>query len=651
MKTIKLLSVFAFIFINVACNAQEDISAHTKSKSAIKCFNKAIEYMEQGQKERAVDEANKAITYDANFLEAYLLLAEIYDFWGDFEASYKNYEKVFEIDATYDIYLSLKLAINSYNLAKYEEAKTYIDFYYDNADTAKNRTFDSFRLKRFIYFAENAYKNPVNFEPVNLGPGVNTSFDEYWPSLSADEEILVITRQIPINPNNPSRNQESMQEDLFVSTKNPETNTFAQAKPLPGDVNTKLNEGAQCISADGKTCIITACNRPDGVGSCDLYIMFLKNNKWTDPQCLKSVNSPGWDSNPTLSSDGKMLYFASSRGGGYGRTDIWQVEIDAQGNALSPVENIGKTINTEAEEVSPFIHPDGKTLYFASQGHPGMGDLDLFYSRMDDKNNWGTPKNIGYPINTNGEERSLIVNAKGDIAMFASTREQGKGLDIYYFEIPEEAKPVTVTYVKGYVYDIKTNKRLEADCQLLDLATGETVVELLSDDVTGEYMVCLPIDKDYAFNVSKKGYLFYSGNFSLTNLKNPEEPYILNIPLKPIEDGITVIMKNIFFDFNSFELLPESYVELNRVVEYMNTNPTMKIEIGGHTDNVGTQAYNKTLSENRAKSVYTYLIGKGIDKTRLSYKGYDFSMPIATNDTEEGRGLNRRTEFKVISTK
>ncbi|MDD3741429.1 MAG: OmpA family protein, partial [Bacteroidales bacterium] len=457
------------------------------------------------------------------------------------------------------------------------------------------------------------------------------------------------TRQIPINMSNPSRSPDSMHEDLFIAFYNPETGQYESSVPMPGNVNTRLNEGAQCVSADGKTCVITACNRPDGRGSCDLYIMFLKNEKWSEPKNLSTVNSTSWDSNPSLSADGRYLFFSSGRSGGYGKTDIWMIEIDAEGKAKSEAVNLGDKINTQYEELSPFIHPDGKTLYFASNGLPGMGDFDLFFSKNVD-GLWQTAVNVGYPINTKGEERSLIVNAKGEIAMFASTAGN-KDLDIYYFEIPEEIKPVTVTYVKGYVYDSKTNDRLQAKCELIDLETEEKVVEIFSDAQTGEYMVCLPINRDYALNVEKQGYLFYSENFSLTNLENPEEPYIMNIPLQPLSDGVVVVLKNIFFEFNSFELLPESYAELNKVVEYLNTNPNLKIEIGGHTDNIGTKAYNKTLSENRAKSVFDYLIEKGIDKSRLSYQGYDFSIPIATNDTDEGRALNRRTEFKVISNK
>lgn len=644
---ILLISILSLISISVFPQVQ---SNYTNSKSALKLFDQALYNVERRQFSDAINKLNKAISKDGNFLEAYFLLAEIYEIQDAPNKALTNYKKVFDIDPNYDPRTSLKLAIFSYGEGLYPDSKKYIDFFFENSDTTKYRMFDVERLKEFIYFAENSYKNPVDFNPINLGNGVNTEFNEYWPSLSIDETILVFTRLIPINPNKSIFDQANLQEDLFVSVRDPETGIYIMAFPMPGNVNTPLNEGAQCISADGKTCIITACNRPEGKGSCDLYIMFYKNGRWSEPENMRTINSPYWESSPSLSADGKTLYFASTRPGGYGKSDIWKVEIDKKGNAKGPAENLGDKINTSYEEASPHIHPDGQTLYFASDGHPGMGKLDLFWSKLDDKMQWQTPVNVGYPINTHGEERSLIVNGKGDIAMYASSGERGD-LDIYYFEMPEEAKPLSVTYVKGYIYDSKTNKRLQAECELLDLEKGYKVIDIISDEGNGEYIVPLPTNRDYAFNVSKTGYLFFSENFSLLNLDDPTKPYIMNIPLQPIEQGSTVVLRNIFFEFNSYELLPESFVELNKVVDYMNFHPSLKIEIGGHTDNTGSKEYNKTLSENRARSVYNYLIENGISKDRLSYKGYDFSVPIADNDTEEGKSQNRRTEFKVISTK
>lgn len=649
IKNLKIV-IFIFCCCFVTLSHAQTKSKYTKSKSAIKLFDQAIFHMAKRENNDAIKKLNSAVGKDANFLEAYFVLAEIYEKDVELEKAVDNYEKAYAIDPNYDVLISLKLAINNYRLGRYIDAKKYIDVFFENADINQYKLYDVERMKTYIHFAADAYNNPVDFKPINLGDGVNTEYNEYWPSLSIDEEILVFTRLIPINPKHTRMDTDNFHEDLFVSMKDSKTGKYMTAKPMNGSVNSILNEGAQCISADGRICVITACNRPDGKGSCDLYIMFNRNGRWTEPENMTTVNSQSWDSNPSLSADGKTLYFASNRSGGIGKIDIWKIEIDNKGRAVGEAVNLGPTINTAYNDVSPCIHTDGRTLYFASEGHPGMGMLDLFWSKLDENNKWQTPVNMGYPINTNGEERSLIVNAKGDVAMYASSGEKGD-LDIYYFNMPKEAKPISVTYVKGYVYDNKTNARLQAKCELLDLETGNVIAEIFSDELSGEYMVSLPIDKDYAFNVSKEKYLFYSENFSLTNLANPEEPYIINIPLKPIEQGIAVVLKNIFFEFNSTKLLHESYVELNIVVDYMTMNPQMKIEIGGHTDNVGSKEYNKKLSKERAKSVYEYLISKGISKDRLSYEGYDFSIPIADNETEDGRAKNRRTEFKVVSIK
>ncbi len=623
------------------------VVSQSKQENAEKSFEKALEAIRVNDQRNAIKYAEKAIEQNRNFLEPYLLLAEVHNYRDNIDKTIYYYEKAFELDSLYDLNISLYLSFYNFDVGKYYEAKRYIDFYYKYADKFAPKNLDSDRLKKFIEFALHSIENPVDFEPINIGPGVNTRYNEYWPSLSVDESVLVFTRQIPENPDTYDGRMSSMFEGLFVSFLT--ENGWSNSRALPGGVNPRYNQGAQCISADGNTIIFTSCDRMPGGRRCDLYITFMRGGDWTRPKNMTSVNSNSWDSNPSLTADGRTLYFASARKGGIeGGSNIWVVDIDNEGEAINEPKCLGEPVNTEYSEVSPFIHPDGKSLYFASNGHIGMGDFDLFVSRKEYDGSWGKPVNLGYPINTYGEERSLIVNARGNIAMFASAREPDKGLDIYYFEIPDEMKPTPVTYVRGITYDFKTNKPLSANMELIDLATEKIISKQISEQGTGKYLVCLPIDKDYAFNVSKSGYMFYSENFSLTNLEDPEKPYIMNIPLNPIEKGATVVMRNIFFDFNSYQLLPESFAELNKITEFLTENKHIKIEIGGHTDNVGTKVYNQTLSENRAKAVYTYLIKKGIDAKRMSYKGYDFSKPIADNETEEGRAKNRRTEFKII---
>ncbi|MGE3824631.1 MAG: OmpA family protein, partial [Bacteroidia bacterium] len=296
-----------------------------------------------------------------------------------------------------------------------------------------------------------------------------------------------------------------------------------------------------------------------------------------------------------------------------------------------------------------FIHPDNQTLYFSSDGHVGMGRKDIYYSRKDALGNWQKPVNLGYPINTWNNDDSFIVGASGKIAYFASDRKGGFGsLDLYSFELYESARPTMVTYVKGSVFASDTKKPLVAKFELIDLETNKVVVESSSNSEKGEFLVSLPVNKNYALNVSKEGYLFYSENFSLKDIKDITKPYQLNVGLQPVKTGEKVILKNIFFETNSFQLKEESTAELQKLLGLLQKNKNLKIEIGGHTDNVGDDKSNQLLSENRAKSVYEYLTTNGIPAERLSYKGFGETAPLATNDTEEGRAENRRTEFTVL---
>ena len=343
------------------------------------------------------------------------------------------------------------------------------------------------------------------------------------------------------------------------------------------------------------------------------------------------------------------MYFASDRFGGYGELDIWKTTLDTSGKWTKPV-NLGKVINSSASEMSPFIHPDNTSLYFASDGWIGMGGLDLFMSRCDEKDEWTEPKNLGYPINTHGEETSLIVNALGNKAYFSSRRDDTfGGMDLYEFELYEEVRPIPVTYVKGKVFDAATKNSLEAKFELVDIETAEIIIEATSNSGNGEFLVSIPVNRNYALSVSKKGYLFYSENFTLKDVKDASEPFKIDIPLSSIKVGQKIVLKNIFFETNSFVLKTESKVELNKLVAFMKENSSIKIEISGHTDNVGKKDLNIKLSEKRAKAVYDYLLqSNAISEFRLKFKGYADNQPIESNATPEGKAKNRRTEIKII---
>jgi outer membrane protein OmpA-like peptidoglycan-associated protein len=392
----------------------------------------------------------------------------------------------------------------------------------------------------------------------------------------------------------------------------------------------------------------TGCNRPDGLGRCDIYIAQKKGDDWAKPFSLSApVNTSGWEAQPSISADGRTLYFVSNRKGGYGGYDIWKSNLTDKG--WGEPENMGPEINTAYDEQSPFIHPDDNTFYFCSNGWPGMGGKDLFISRLGKDGKWAKPENLGYPINSSGDENGLTLTANGSYAFFSSNNLKGfGGYDIYTFELPANLRPNIVTYVKGTVADKKTKAPLEAAIEIIDLQKNIPVYQDYSSEDAGEFLATLSAGKNYGLNISREGYLFYSDNFSLIGLKD-KKAFNLSVQLSPIEVGNKVILKNIFFDTNKFELKAESKAELQKLIEFLQLNKTVRIEISGYTDDVGTHLANVALSEKRANAVYQYLSANGIIVSRLVYKGYGEDQPIMPNTSEENRAQNRRTEFMIIA--
>lgn len=340
------------------------------------------------------------------------------------------------------------------------------------------------------------------------------------------------------------------------------------------------------------------------------------------------------------------MYFVSNRPGGLGGYDIWKSTLKSDGYWGVP-QNLGPEINTPYDEHTPFIHPDGKTLYFSSDGWPGLGNKDVFLSRLDDAGHWGKPENLGYPINTFNEETGLIVTPDGTEGLFSSNLKRGFGdMDIYQFKMPENKKPLPITYVKGIVKDKETGAFVEAKVQVVNLKNGKTEYNDYTSKETGDFLAVMPIGGNYAFNASSDGYLFYSENYEL-NSSYTNKPFLLKILLEKLKVGTNVILKNIFFNTNQYSLLPASVTELTTLVDLLNNNANISIEIQGHTDDVGNVKDNEKLSMQRAKAVYDYLLEHKIAAERLTYKGYGESKPITSNSTEENRKLNRRTSFVI----
>jgi outer membrane protein OmpA-like peptidoglycan-associated protein len=498
------------------------------------------------------------------------------------------------------------------------------------------------------------------FNPVNAGPGVNTQYAEYYPTLTVNGKELMFTRALPFGS--------SIQEDFFTSLNR--ENKWSTATPMPEHVNTEHNEGAPTISADGRSLIFVACidetgtygEQRKGKGSCDLFFTQKIGTRWSNPVNLPGdVNSYHWETQPSLSADGKTLYFVRGlrgKGADQRNSDIYVSKLSEQGK-WGAAERLSDVINTPFAEESVCIHPDGRTLYFASRGHAGMGGSDIFMSQMDNQGNWSRPKNLGYPINTRFDENSLIVSAEGNLAFFASDRAGGYGdLDIYYFELPKEFQPTTTYYFDGRVFDAQSNNPIPGHFTLKDIASGEVIIVSNADAINGTFTVPLPSNRQYVIEVTYDGYAMTSLGFDLTYNAN-QTSYHLDIPMNPLNSGTANILKNIYFDLNSATLRKESNIELNNLANFLRTNPNLHIELGGHTDTRGNAEDNLKLSTERAKAVYTHLIQvERIDVNRLTFVGFGEREPIIIDseiaalsletEREKAHQTNRRTVYKII---
>ncbi len=661
-----LRTVFIFIFLSllvVSAHAQREYT--TDSQKAEKAIKEALQNYRMRDHQKALELVNEALQADKDFIEAYILKGQIYEEQDELIKAVDLYRTAIDMDPSFYPRLLFNTAELEFNTGQYEQAMAHFRRYRDREDTGTIKEKQAEQGIEACRFALKQKSNPVPFSPSSLGDKVNSRFHEYWPSITADGGTLVFTRLIPREDlDEMEKTMEGMdkkrrdflksmmsteQEDFFISRKG--DTGWSRAESLGKPINTKKNEGAQSLSADGQAMYFSACNQSGGEGGCDIYVSTRKEEGWSKPKNLgKPVNTEHWESQPSISPDGSTLYFASNRDGGKGKKDLWLSRRKENGEWSKPL-NLGDSINTSQDEMAPFIHMDNRTLYFASQGWMGMGGLDLFRSQKQGqakKNEWSHPENLGYPINTHNDEFGLIVNAPGTRAYYASNREDRKNRDLYSFQLPEQARPVPSSYISGRVYDAKTREPLRARFELTSLDSGRVIMESYSDSQTGRFLVCIPTNNNYLLNVSSEGYLFYSDHFTLRGLHRIEEPYEKDVPLQPIETGRKIVLRNVFFETDSFRLERESKLELNKLYSFLSQNSGLRIEISGHTDSIGTRAYNRELSHKRARSVYEYLVGKGIDRKRLEYKGYGESRPMAPNTTAEGRARNRRTQIKIL---
>jgi len=617
---------------------------HSTSSRALRSYREGVRAYEYYIFDKAESLFKEAIEIDPGFYEAYLMLGEMMTDLKRYSDAAAFYRKAVSIDSLFFKPVFFNLANAEIMSGDYERALIHYKVYVDQKDIAEKNKIRALRNIKNCEFAIEAVKNPVPFDPQGIGPGINTYDDEYWPSITADGQTLMFTRQG--RQRDKSMFGGSSQEDFYISYLR--EGVWQKSVNAGAPLNTRSNEGAQTLSSDGTYMYFTACERPGGLGSCDIYFSSNRNGAWSEPVNVGSpVNTQYWESQPSVSADGKMLFFSSSRPGGFGAKDLYYSLLNNSGKWGTP-RNLGDKINTDGDEMSPFIHFDGKSLYFSSDGRPGMGGFDIYMTKMNEDSTWTEPVNLGYPINTYNDETGLMIESGGVKAYFSSVRDNLYGKDIFSFALYESVRPEPVSYLKGKVRDKETGRVLTANYELINLSTGKIIISNTTGP-GGDFLVCLPAGYNYGINVSRKGYLFYSESFLFEGEHSLMEPFNKLIHLSPLRAGERMLLSNVFYEVDSWELKKESLIELNRLADLMNENKELVVEIGGYTDSTGTDEHNLLLSERRALSVVNYLKTRSVAPERLRYRGYGNTSPVGDNITYEGRKLNRRTEVKILA--
>ena len=661
-----------FLFIAFLCLcllpafAQEDADPcqQTMDKNSEKLFKKARDFQKNGKKEEALEIYDDILAEHPEYLNvnyyyalSYYLPIEANRYQAktkdktDYKKAMAAFNRMYNVCPYYKPHCNLYAARLAYFNEDFAEAIKFAAVIVENPelfsapkDTAKLG--EAQLLIRKARFYDNILNHPVPFDPKPV-PGISTDADEYLGTLSPDGEHFYFTRRKNVVDDSPFSHGEKVSKEFF-SYSDKKNGHFGTGVPLPHPFNRALSEGSPTINITNDMLIFTKLVSTSGYHNYDLYYSEFIDGEWTEPKSLgPNINRPdSWESQASLSSDGKVLFFASDRPGTYGGSDIWYSQRNSDGTWRKPV-NLGPTINTPENERSPFLHTDSKTLYFSSSGHDGMGGQDIFFSKLDEKNRWTAPTNIGYPINSENDEVDFFVSLDGKTGYFSSNNIDNQDWNIYEFELYEEARPHVMMIVKGKV--TADDGDLEgATVEIRDTATNVIATGIVSAN-TGNYAVATEVKKEdpqpIIVTVKKEGHSYDSQ--IITPEQMQESIVTKDAEVKAIEPGKVCDLRDIYYETNSYTLTQASKVVLALFIEFLKDNPTVKVEIQGHTDNIGNDDANQKLSEQRAKAVYDYVIGKGIPADRLRYKGYGESQPIADNNTATGRAKNRRTVFLI----
>lgn len=659
--------IFAFLclcFLPAFAQEETDPCQQTMDKNSERLFKKARDFQKNGKKAEALEIYDEILAEHPEYLNvnyyyalSYYLPIEANRYQAktkdktDYKKAMAAFNRIYNVCPYYKPHCNLYAARLAYFNEDFPEAIKFAGVIVDNPelfsapkDTAKLG--EAQLLIRKARFYDNILNHPVPFDPKPVS-GISTDADEYLGTLSPDGEHFYFTRRKSVVDDSPFSHGEKINKEFF-SFSDKKNGHFGVGAPLPHPFNRALSEGSPTINITNDMLIFTKLVSTNGYHNYDLYYSEFIDGEWTEPKSLgPNINrTDSWESQASLSSDGKMLFFASDRPGTYGGSDIWYSQRNSDGTWRKPV-NLGPTINTPENERSPFLHTDSKTLYFSSSGHDGMGGQDIFFSKLDEKNRWTAPTNIGYPINSENDEVDFFVSLDGKTGYFSSNNIDNQDWNIYEFELYEAARPHVMMIVKGKV--TADDGDLEgATVEIRDTSTKVIATGIVSAN-TGNYAVATEVKKDdpqpIIVTVKKEGHSYDSQ--VITPEQMQENIVTKDAEVKAIEPGKVCDLRDIYYETNSYTLTHASRVVLALFIEFLKDNPTVKVEIQGHTDNIGNDDANQKLSEQRAKAVYDYVIGKGIPTNRLRYKGYGESQPIADNNTAAGRAKNRRTVFLI----
>ncbi|NMM49350.1 OmpA family protein [Marinigracilibium pacificum] len=633
-----------FICLSFTIQGQRGPASYsTKNKKAIEYFEASENYMVRRQYDQAIELLTQSLNKDDDFIEAHLRLGQCYQATSQTDLALQTFLTALALDENnnYPI-IRLQLGELYFNNNKYNEAKKYYEEFIFSRPNQKLLGLAKQRLENTNYAIKffEANKDTTDVEKVKLPDPLNNFQLQYFPALTADESQIFFTgRKGFYNYHD---------EDIYVSTKDSQGN-WTEPVSVSENINSEKNEGTCSVSGDGRTIIYTYCHEREGFGGCDLYISYKEGDTWTEPANLGNrINSSAWESQPSLSADGRMLYFVSDRRPSFGGKDIYVSYRNSKGE-WSLAETLGEPVNTKGDDSGPFIHANGRTLFYSTDGLEGFGKQDLYYSNLKDDGKWSNPKNLGWPINDSQDQPSIYITPDGRKGYFSSERRLNTYYEgyLYRYDFPvgkfqiEEARHLT-----GIVTDKYSEEPLKSVVSLIDLENGSLIQEVESDRFTGRYLIVIPEGKNYGLFTKAENYLYQSLSI---NLKDESiNTFNRDIQLVPIKSGEYYRLGNVYFDFDDFKLKPESKPELDNIVSLLEENPDIKIQIEGHTDDKGEPSYNLSLSQKRARSVYDYLVNKGISESRLSSKGYGDSMPAVPNDSEKHRAENRRIVVRIL---